>query len=143
MLSAGGGLENQALGVAEMDATHDEFVQMVNAATQATAAEFPALFAQLAEHTAAHFDNESRLMRECHFPATAEHESEHRRVLAEVGFVARALARGQAQQARAYVAEGLPSWFRQHLATMDSALAACLRAAPPGCHGARAVAGTA
>jgi hemerythrin-like metal-binding protein len=131
-----------SLGVAEMDSTHEEFIALVKAATQAGSAEFPALFEQLAAHTAQHFDNESRLMRECRFPAISEHESEHRRVLAEMGFVGRALARGQDRQARSYVADGLPVWFRQHLATMDSALAACLRGATLACHTTKAVAGT-
>lgn len=133
-------IENHALGVAEMDRTHEEFAALANAAAEAAAEAFPALFAELAEHTAAHFDNESRLMRECRFPATAEHESEHRRVLAEMNFVGRALARGQVKQARTYITEGMPSWFRQHLATMDSALAACLRGAALPCHAAKTAA---
>lgn len=115
------------LGVAEMDATHEEFAGLVAAAGSASDAEFPQLLEILAEHTRTHFANESRLMRDCGFPALAEHEGEHQRVLGEVAQMQRAAAQGRLRLARLYVTQGLPEWFRNHLATMDAALAACLR----------------
>lgn len=118
-----------ALGVAEMDATHREFADLAGALAQAGAEDFPVLFESLLAHTRSHFENESRLMRTCRFPAIAEHEGEHQRVLGELTRLQRGIDEGRAAFARAYVREGLPDWFAQHLATMDSALAACLKAA--------------
>lgn len=118
--------ERQALGVAEMDATHREFVDLVDALGQATDAEFPALFDHLREHSRLHFENEGKLMKACRFPAIGEHNSEHLRVLGELAAVGRSVAAGRLAMAREYV-RNLPVWFATHLATMDSALAARLR----------------
>lgn len=115
-----------ALGLAEMDDTHREFVALVAAAVVAADAEFPARFAQLHAHTVRHFADEARLMEVCRFAARAEHEGEHQRILGQLDFLAQRIALGRPGMARAYV-EGLPSWFAVHLATMDSALAAALR----------------
>lgn len=116
-----------ALGMPEMDATHREFVALAAQLAQAGDAEFPQLFDALVEHTRRHFDNEGALMRACRFPAIAEHESEHARVLGELAHLRRGLAPGRQAFARAYVRQGLPDWFANHLATMDTALAVCLK----------------
>lgn len=115
------------LGVAEMDATHEEFARLARETAQAGEADFPVRFGILVDHTQRHFDNEGRLMRECRFPAIEEHEGEHRRVLAELAHMRGAIARGRLPLARLYARQALPDWFRNHLATMDAALAACLR----------------
>ncbi|MGE5466488.1 MAG: hemerythrin domain-containing protein [Ignavibacteria bacterium] len=91
-----------ALGVAEMDGTHEDFVRELAAVQRADDAEFPQLFNELHRHLRIHFDNESRLMRECRFPPLAIHEAEHRRVLGEVALIGRSVARGQLGLARAY-----------------------------------------
>ena len=118
--------ERYTLGVAEMDATHRDFVELADALLVAGDDEFPALFAELHEHTRRHFDNEGKLMKACRFPAIGEHNSEHLRVLGELAHFARGVAAGRLGMARNY-AKGLPEWFAAHLATMDSALAACLK----------------
>lgn len=115
------------LGVAEMDATHEEFLSLAREVARAGDADFPHLFGILVEHTRRHFDNESRLMRTCRFPAIAEHEGEHQRVLGELGYMLRSIDEGRLRLARLYLIEGLPDWFRHHLATMDAALAGCLK----------------
>jgi len=116
------------LGIEAMDATHREFVALVDAAQAAAGdAEFARLFGELYAHVCRHFDDESKLMRECRFAATGEHENEHRRVLGDLTHLKARVAAGRPAMARAYV-EGLPQWFAGHLATMDSALAASLRA---------------
>lgn len=120
--------ELHAVGVAEMDGTHEAFVQELAALTTASDAEFPRLFHALALHTRAHFENEGRLMRTCRFPAIGEHESDHQRVLGELAQIGRGVAAGRLGLARAYVAIGMPDWFHKHLITMDSALAARLKA---------------
>ena len=121
--------ERHALGVAAMDATHREFVAHLEALTAANDASFPGLFEALAEHTRQHFDGEAVLMKRCRFPATGEHTSEHLRVLGEIAFMGRAAKAGRLKTARSYV-EALPAWFATHLATMDAALAACLKRLP-------------
>ena len=121
--------ERHALGVAAMDATHREFVAHLEALTAANDASFPGLFEALAEHTRQHFDGEAVLMKQCRFPATGEHTSEHLRVLGERAFMGRAAKAGRLKTARSYV-EALPAWFATHLATMDAALAACLKRLP-------------
>lgn len=117
---------SQRLGVAEMDATHREFVEMMAAVLRSSDEEFPASFATLVEHCHQHFDNEGRLMRTSGFPAIVEHESEHSRVLGELDYLVARIQTGRLSMARAY-SEGLPIWFSHHLATMDSALAACIK----------------
>jgi hemerythrin len=124
--------EVHALGVAEMDGTHEAFIRELNALQHIDDADFPRLFNELLLHLRVHFDNESRLMRACGFPPIAIHEAEHERVLGEVALIGRSVARGQLGLARAYVAVGMVDWFHNHLATMDGALAACLKA-QPGC----------
>lgn len=121
--------ERHALGVAAMDATHREFVAHLEALTATDDASFPGLFEALAEHTRQHFDGEAVLMKQCRFPATGEHTSEHLRVLGEMAFMGRAAKAGRLKTARSYV-EALPAWFATHLATMDAALAACLKRLP-------------
>lgn len=119
--------EQMALGVAAMDATHREFVALADAlAGAADDSEFARLFGELREHTLRHFEHEKALMKACRFPATGEHEAEHLRVLGELAHFARSAAAGRPALARQYAA-GLPVWFATHLATMDAALAACLR----------------
>ena len=124
--------ELHAVGVAEMDGTHEAFVQELAALTTASDAEFPRLFHALALHTRAHFENEGRLMRTCRFPAIGEHESDHQRVLGELAQIGRGVAAGRLGLTRAYVAIGMPDWFHKHLITMDSALAARLKAQATG-----------
>jgi hemerythrin len=122
--------EIHAVGVAEMDGTHEEFLRKVAVLTHAGDDDFPLLFHDLALHLRAHFEGESRLMRACAFPALVEHESEHRRLLGDVALIGRSVAAGRLGLARAFVAVGLGDWFRTHLATMDSALGARLKGRP-------------
>lgn len=116
------------LGVAEMDATHRTFVALADRLLAADDASFPALFAELREHAREHFENEARLMKACRFPASGEHNGEHLRVLGELAYFAVAVQGGRLAVARQY-ARSLPSWFATHVATMDAALAACLKRA--------------
>lgn len=115
------------LGVASMDDTHREFVDLVNALENAGGTEFADGFAALLAHTTSHFDQEQVLMQQCGFPAIAEHTDEHRRVLGEMARFARQVEQGRTRMAQAYVKEALPPWFALHAATMDSALAGHLK----------------
>ncbi|MCP5308393.1 bacteriohemerythrin [Cognatazoarcus halotolerans] len=115
------------LGVAEMDATHREFVELVTALASASDAGFADLFEQLAEHTRLHFEHEGKLMRECRFPAIGEHHAEHLRVLGEIAHMGTRVRAGRLATPRVWL-ESLPGWFETHLRTMDAALAARLKA---------------
>ena len=115
-----------ALGLAEMDATHRQFVELADALLSASDADFASLYTRLREHTRQHFDDEGKLMKACRFPAIGEHHSEHLRVLGELAHFSPAVAGGRLELARRYIAV-LPDWFATHLATMDSALAARLK----------------
>ena len=115
------------LGVAEMDITHREFIALANRLASADDASFPGLFEALLGHTQQHFAAEDANMQASGFAAMGEHMGEHRRVLLELHQFNRSVQAGRLRLARAYVREGLRSWFDGHLATMDSALAAHLK----------------
>jgi hemerythrin-like metal-binding protein len=112
------------LGVSDMDAAHQTFVALLNRLNTAPNPEFPELFRTLLEHTREHFEREETRMRLSRFPALTEHCSEHRRVLGELAQLQKQVDKGRLSFARNYVKDGLSVWFRLHLATMDSALAA-------------------
>jgi hemerythrin-like metal-binding protein len=115
------------LGMAQMDKTHAEFVDLINRLGRADKGEFVTLFPTLVEHTQAHFDAEQRLMEDSRFPATGEHRSEHQRVMGELNRFGEKVAAGSTAMGRAYIREQLPQWFEQHTLTMDSALAVHLK----------------
>jgi hemerythrin len=115
------------LGLAGMDDTHREFIELLNSLNACSGSDFPALFNQLVEHTEAHFEMEKALMLESGFPAREEHVGDHQRILGQlVKFRERVNAGKSSMMARAYVREQLPGWFTTHLITMDSALSAHL-----------------
>ena len=107
-----------------MDATHAEFIALLNRLDVIPNSGYSALFTQLIEHSRSHFDQEESRMLLCRFPATNEHTHEHRRVLGELVRIGKQVDKGLVSFGRMYVREGLTEWFRLHAATMDSALAA-------------------
>lgn len=110
-----------ALGLGPMDDTHQEFVDAYNrllaASGEAQLIEMDAFIA----HTVEHFDQENRWMELIGFPGC--HKAEHDRVLAVCRDVRKRMERGDAALGRQLLQE-LPIWFDNHVATMDSALAA-------------------
>jgi hemerythrin len=122
------------LGVPEMDDTHIEFVDLTNRIMQAPNDEFAQLYDRLIEHTHEHFEYEDRLMVQTKFPATAEHRDEHQRVLGELALFNKRVRSGLVAFGRNYIRGRMAEWFMLHAATMDSALAAHIKArqaAPP------------
>lgn len=115
------------LGVEEMDGNHREFLALLEALRGAGDEDFIFLFQKLVDHTRLHFAEEGRLMRLCKFPALAEHEGEHFRVLGDLMQFNRNVKRGRLPLARAYARSGLHEWFDLHLTTMDQALATHLK----------------
>ena len=67
-------------------------------------------------------------MRESAFPAEAEHKGEHQRVIGEFRQFKTRVERGLIPFGRGFAGENLPGWFKLHVSTMDSALAAHLKA---------------
>jgi hemerythrin-like metal-binding protein len=110
-----------------IDNDHAEFISLLNELDTASNADFPDLFQQLYEHTEQHFDSENRLMAESGFPAESEHKGEHQRVLAEFKQFKTRIDKGLIAFGQAFVRERLPSWFKLHVATMDSALVAHIK----------------
>jgi hemerythrin len=118
--------DSLALGVAPMDATHREFVDQLNALAQAPDDAFLELLDAFIAHTEAHFAQESRWMRAVGFPALHCHEAEHEGVLGVMRDVRGHVEQGRVNVGHVLVAE-LPAWLRNHLATMDGALAYFIR----------------
>ena len=112
-----------SLNLPEMDATHQEFVTLLMRAQSAPDAELLPILDELLKHTRAHFEHESEMMAACALGSRAEHEAEHRRVLGELEQMRGRAEKGRFPLLRAYLAEGVPDWFRTHLATMDGDLA--------------------
>lgn len=110
-----------------IDTDHAEFISLLNALDTAGNADFPALFRQLYEHTEQHFDSENRLMADSGFPAETEHKGEHQRVLGEFKQFKARVDKGLVGFGRSFVRDRLPQWFKLHVATMDSALAAHIK----------------
>lgn len=116
-----------ALGRDDMDQTHKEMIDLLNAAAEASNQDFPAAFDALFDHTRAHFDHEAELMEQSGDPARKEHEHQHRKLIGEFEMLQRRVAKGQIKMARAFVRERVPEWFLLHAASMDSMLAAHLK----------------
>lgn len=127
--------EALALGHQEMDATHEEFVALLNAVGAAEGDDIlPALDAFLA-HTEAHFAQEEAWMEQHAFPRAGCHRKEHGNVLEIVREVRRRVAEGSTGYGRT-LAEALAEWFAVHASSMDAMLAIYLlhgAAALPEC----------
>ena len=121
--------QRHVLDEGDMDLTHQEFIALVNQTAGAGQGDFVAHFLRLVEHTRQHFAHEEQLMQAYAFPATGEHKGEHQRILGELQQLASRAQKGRTSMARAYVQDKLPEWFNLHTATMDSALAVCLKSA--------------
>jgi hemerythrin len=116
------------VGIPAMDRCHREMADLVNRMAECSNAHFVYLFPDLVSHTHAHFASEEVLMRDTRFPATAEHKSDHARLMGELDALGQRLSGGRIAFARAYVAEQIPAWLSRHIPTMDSALAAHVNA---------------
>lgn len=105
-----------------MDATHHEFVEIVNQLEAAEGEAVPAAVATLIEHTIAHFDQENLWMEQCGFPPIHCHVGEHMRVIESLQSIQRMVEKGNTGLGK-ILAKEMEAWFAQHAATMDSALA--------------------
>jgi hemerythrin-like metal-binding protein len=110
-------LEN---GLARMDDTHREFVELYNVVANAEPDDFLAAYDAFVAHTEAHFAQENRWMEAVNFPGC--HRAEHDRVLGVLHDIRKRVATGDTFFAKRLVQE-LPAWFDHHTNGMDAALA--------------------
>lgn len=113
-----------ALGYSQMDETHREFVDTVNAMLVASDADFPAALDAFADHAKRHFDQEAEWMHGTEFPAAECHIDEHNAVMKSVLQVQEMVKSGHERGieiGRSLAAE-LVKWFPGHADYLDSAL---------------------
>jgi len=110
-----------------MDDTHKEFIELYNTLLNSDDASFKALFNKFMEHIHYHFNSENELMEQSCFPAITEHKAEHQRVLNDLKYLELKIKEGKLSFSRFYIKKRIPEWFKLHLVTMDSALAAHLK----------------
>ena len=101
------------LGHVEMDSTHKEFVELVNALLMVNDSELPVALAAFAAHAEMHFGQENEWMEKNDFPPRDCHIDEHNKVLASVHEVQQQLAEGDAGIVRE-LAKALMDWFPSH-----------------------------
>jgi hemerythrin len=116
------------VGYDQIDTDHDEFISLLNRLDAADNKDFPVLFQQLYEHTEQHFDRENQLMKQFSYPGETEHKGEHQRVLGEFKQFKSRVDKGLIAFGRLFIKDRLPQWFGLHVSTMDSALAAHVKA---------------
>ncbi len=114
-----------ALGYSQMDDTHREFVDCVNALLTAPDSEFAKALDAFAVHAEHHFKQEAEWMQGTDFPATECHMDEHEAVMKSVRELQAMLAGNAENSVRIghSLAEELVRWFPGHADYMDSALA--------------------
>lgn len=116
----------------QMDATHEEFVELLNATQAALArseAEGLAAWDALVEHTIGHFGQEDRWMLATGFAKDNCHSRQHDQVLAIMQEVARLARDHQDFGPLQRIIPELAAWFSMHAQSMDSSLAVHLQVA--------------
>lgn len=112
-----------------MDATHQEFVALLNRLAQATQENAAAVLDEFIAHTEAHFALERKWMEETHFPPQQCHVREHEGVLEVAREVRKRVAAGETRFAQV-LAKATAEWFENHAASMDAVLAMYLNQEP-------------
>ena len=115
------------LGVPEMDKTHEEFAQLLNATADAPDEELLARFDTFITHTEEHFARENRWMLELGFPPDHCHMGEHERALKVMQAVRKRVAEANDIALGRRLVGELPQWFDNHASIMDAPLAHYLK----------------
>ena len=115
------------LGVSRMDATHREFVDLLNVLHDAPDEGMLAALDALLAHTVEHFAQENRWMELLAFPPAHCHVPEHEGILQAAREVRDLIIAGKFEIGRVLARELAP-WFVNHAATMDNMLAAFIQA---------------
>ena len=114
--------ERHVLGVAAMDATHREFVEIVDRLLTCPDAEMAGLLQVFITHAEAHFGLENTWMEETGFPPRDCHISEHKAVMESAVQVEDLVRSGDFATGREFAAE-LANWFPGHADYLDAPLA--------------------
>jgi hemerythrin-like metal-binding protein len=118
--------ESLELNLEPMDETHKEFVDCYNAMAAAGAETLLARLDDFIRHCDEHFGQENRWMEVIKFPSC--HRAEHDRVMNVLHEVRQRLEKGDGFYVKQLIQE-IPTWFENHAATMDAALAYTLKGA--------------
>jgi hemerythrin len=114
--------ESLVLDRGVMDATHEEFVELLNRLADAPEDQMVAVIDEFIAHTVAHFAQEQRWMEQMEFPPLHCHVGEHDSVMQIAHEVRRRAAAGETRFGRV-LAEAVAEWFANHAASMDAVLA--------------------
>ena len=118
--------ESLALNNAQMDRTHEEFVDLLAATAAALPGPEAALlqaFDLLTLHTVEHFAQEDRWMAATGFAADNCHAYQHQAVLAVMQECVNRAREGADFEPLRLAVDELAIWFPQHAQSMDAALA--------------------
>ena len=107
------------------DATHQEFIDLLNATSASDTPHKLPLYQSLVEHTVAHFGQEERWMLACGLTAEHCHFSQHSSVLEVMKEVERRAVAGDSGLIDQML-EALVEWFPMHAQSMDAGLVAFL-----------------
>ncbi len=119
-LSSEGLPEALRLGEPVTDATHAEFLQLLDAAARADDAGFLPAYDAWIDHTRHHFAQEEQWMEAMGFGPRHCHAGEHQQVLAVAQAVRDKVAEeGETSLGRRLVGE-LSGWFDHHVKSMDT-----------------------
>lgn len=119
-LSSEGLPEALRLGEPVTDATHAEFLQLLDAAARADDAGFLPAYDAWIDHTRHHFAQEEQWMEAMGFGPRHCHAGEHQQVLAVAQAVRDKVAEeGETSLGRRLVCE-LSGWFDHHVKSMDT-----------------------
>lgn len=116
-----------AIGVAELDAQHEELFRrldrMLDAMLVHDRSEAVRLLAFLRSYVRDHFATEERLMREAAYPETRSHEAEHERFRGTIADLTRTLdTDGASAHLVLRLERELTTWVRDHIYSTDLAL---------------------
>lgn len=118
--------DSLALGVPEMDTTHQEFVALLAQVVRAPDDALLPLWRELVAHTDDHFAREDHWMQSTGFSSTNCHSTQHQVVLQVLREGDRRGSAGELAVVR-QMADELGTWFPMHAQAMDAALALHLR----------------
>ncbi|HSD21328.1 MAG TPA: bacteriohemerythrin [Anaeromyxobacter sp.] len=117
-----------SIGVAELDAQHEELFRRVDRLLDAMLArdrsEASCLIAFLQHHVTDHFAAEERLMREVAYPDAALHAAEHLAFATQIAALAALFAlEGATARLVLRLEREVTSWLQDHVYSTDHALA--------------------
>lgn len=128
---------SMTIGVAVIDAEHQEILRRAEALDEALAGGQPPsvvveILAYLGGYTREHFAGEARLMREHGYPDVARHLEEHAGFLRRLESLQREVATaGPSEELAMRLNETISDWTVKHVGTTDVALGDFLRGSGP------------